>query len=107
MCSPVVSTMTKSAQSWIAACPGCSNSGVLAAYSAAFGVRLRESRALRGMWCANPRDLSLAQRIQDDQGRTVFGDFAEDLAVPAPATAHVGVTVEGGVSGPYPWRRPA
>lgn len=101
--SPVINTMTKLGKSWTAACPGASNSGAPAAYPAAAGVRLRDSRALRG---TNARELHGARRIQDDQGRSVFEHLLEELIVPAPATAHVGVTFTGGVSGPYPWRRP-
>ncbi|MFI0452843.1 hypothetical protein [Actinomadura sp. 6N118] len=46
------------------------------------------------------------QRVQDEQGTTVFDHFGEDISPNAPATAHVGVTVKGGVLGPFPWRRP-
>lgn len=107
MCSPVISTLFKSASSWTAACPGVSIPDGPAAYSAASGVRLRDSRGMRSMRGANLRDLHFAQRIQDDQGRSVLEHLLEGTSVPAPATAHVGVTVKGGVSGPYPWRRPA
>ncbi|XRQ04439.1 hypothetical protein ACN3XK_48905 [Actinomadura welshii] len=99
--------MTKSAPSWIAACPGVSVPGARAAYSAASGERLRGSREMSGMRGAESRDLRITQPIQDDQGRSVFGHLIEDTNVPAPATTHVGVTLKGGVSGPYPWRRPA
>ncbi|GAA0585095.1 hypothetical protein [Actinomadura livida] len=99
--------LTKSAQSWTAACPGNSISGAPAAYSADSGVRLRESLGMSGERGVNPSEAHLAQRIQDDLGRIVFDHLIEDTTVPAPATAHVGVTFTGGVSGPYPWRRPA
>ncbi|TDC63228.1 hypothetical protein E1200_23060 [Actinomadura sp. GC306] len=104
----MISMMTKSAQSWTAACPGISTPGAPAAYLADSGVRLRGSLGMsgkRGMG-GEPNAVHLVQRIQDDLGRSVFGHLIEDTAVPASATAHTGVTVEGGVSGPYPWRRP-
>ncbi|TDE32013.1 hypothetical protein [Actinomadura sp. 6K520] len=101
----MISTLTKSAQSWTAACPGISIPGAPAAYLAEPGVRLRESLGMSGMRGGNPSEARLAQRIQDDLGRTVFDHLIEDTTVPAPATAHTGVTFEGGVSGPYPWRR--
>ncbi|NDU75259.1 hypothetical protein GWI34_21910 [Actinomadura sp. DSM 109109] len=63
----------------------------------------RDERGLRG---ANLCDLRFEQRIQDDQGRSVLAEhLVEDESAPAPATAHVGVTFTGGVSGPFPWRR--
>ncbi|WP_157430497.1 hypothetical protein [Actinomadura macra] len=62
--------------------------------SDAFGMRLR------GL-----RDLRFEQRVQDEQGRTVF-EHLEDISTQAPATAHKGAPLTGGVSGPYPWRRP-
>ncbi|KAB2343405.1 hypothetical protein [Actinomadura rudentiformis] len=43
------------------------------------------------------------QRVQDEQGTTVF---SEDTIPNAPATAHVGATAKGGELGPFPWRRP-
>ncbi|GAA2602438.1 hypothetical protein GCM10010411_40320 [Actinomadura fulvescens] len=46
------------------------------------------------------------QRVQDEQGTTVFDHLGEDVSPNAPATAHVGATVKGGVLGPFPWRRP-
>ncbi|NKZ08922.1 hypothetical protein [Actinomadura latina] len=67
------------------------------AYLQAPGGRLRE-------W--QRADLRFEQLIQDDQGRSVFEHLIEDTNAPAPATAHVGATVQRGVSGPYPWRRP-
>jgi hypothetical protein len=75
-------------------------SAAYGAYGAALGMRLRDQRG------TNQRGLRFEQRIQDDQGRSVFEHLLEDMSVPAPATAHVGVTAKGGVSGPYPWRRP-
>ncbi|WP_141577924.1 hypothetical protein [Actinomadura sp. WMMA1423] len=117
-------TLIKSASSWTAACPGTSVSrapmtrlrkpGEPAAYSEASvfeasatrqrerGMQRRDLRWLRG---TNLCDLRFEQRIQDDQGRIVFEHLLEDMSAPAPATAHVGVTFTGGVSGPYPWRR--
>ncbi|MEO3826110.1 hypothetical protein [Actinomadura sp. B10D3] len=97
-------TLMKLRSSWIAACPGASISRVsepgLSAHGAVYGSRLRD---LRG---TNWREQRFEQRIQDDLGRSVFEHLLEDMSVPAPATAHVGVTAKGGVSGPYPWRRP-
>ncbi|MEU6039408.1 hypothetical protein ABZ801_28795 [Actinomadura sp. NPDC047616] len=58
---------------------------------------------------ADPRDLCRAQRVQNEQGRSVFGRLFEGNDLMAPATAHVGaslIEMKGGVSGPYPWRRP-
>ncbi|QXJ24601.1 hypothetical protein AGRA3207_005957 [Actinomadura graeca] len=57
----------------------------------AFGMRLR--------------DLRIEQRVQDEQVRTVF-EHLDDISTQAPATAHKGAPRTGGVSGPYPWRRP-
>jgi hypothetical protein len=124
VCSPVSNTLTKSASSWTAACPGASVSrapmtrlskpGESAAYLEASVVeasvmRQRERgmqwRDLRGLRGTNLCDLRFEQRIQDDRGRSVFEHLLEDMSAPAPATAHVGVTFTGGVSGPYPWRR--
>ncbi|WP_242885236.1 hypothetical protein [Actinomadura litoris] len=50
------------------------------------------------------RDLRIEQRVQEEQGRDVF-ELLEDESQ-APATAHMAATTKGGVSGPYPWRRP-
>ncbi|MFA1544871.1 hypothetical protein [Actinomadura chokoriensis] len=100
-------TLMKSASSWTDACSGASMSRVSVpdAYVPALGGRQR--------WqCANLRDLRdlralrHEQLIQDDQGRSVFEHPIEDMSVPAPATALKGATAKGGVSGPYPWRRP-
>ena len=108
--SPVISTLAKSARSWTTACPGAANLGVSAAYSADFDVRLCADRSLwradRSMWGEGARG-RIAKRLQDDLGRSVFEHRLEMLSVPAPATAQMGVTPEGGVSGPHPWRRPA
>ncbi|MFA1540757.1 hypothetical protein [Actinomadura monticuli] len=112
-------TLMKSASSWAAAVSGASMpraskpcvsvrggamSGVSmpGAYLQAPGWRLRgrQRAMLRDL-----RGLRFEQLIQDDQGRSVFEHLIEDTNAPAPATAHVGVT-KGGVSGPYPWRRP-
>lgn len=107
VCSPVNNTLNKLASSWIAACPGASMScasmpriSAPGAYFQAPGGRLRMRQGV------DLCDLRVEQRIQDDQGRSVFEHPIEDLSVPAPATAHTGATVKGGVSGPYPWRRP-
>ncbi len=109
VCSPVSNTLMKLGSSWTAACPGASISRALMtrvsepglpAYGAAYGTRLRDQRGTK--W----REQRFEQRIQDDLGRSVFEHLLEDMSVPAPATAHVGVTAKGGVSGPYPWRRP-
>lgn len=92
--SPVRSTLIKSAPTWTPACPGAS----IAAngHVDAFGLRQRDLR-----------DLRPEQRVQDEeQGRSVFEHLIEDLNSPAPATAQMRATVTGGVSGPYPWRRP-
>ncbi|MFI0483859.1 hypothetical protein [Actinomadura sp. 9N215] len=103
------STLFKSASSWTAACPGASIPGVPAAYAETSGPRPRDPRGMRGLNLrdlrVNLRDLRVDQRIQD-QGRTVFDHLLEGMNVQAPATAHVGVTVKGDVSGPYPWRPP-
>ncbi|WP_067914853.1 hypothetical protein [Actinomadura rubrobrunea] len=67
----------------------------------AWSLRLRVS--------ADPCDVRQAQRVQIEQGRGVFALLAEGNDVMAPATAHVGASfteLKGGVSGPYPWRRP-
>lgn len=110
VCSPVSNTLMKSASSWTHACPGASMlsasvrglsmPAATAAYAAASGMRLR------GLQGVNLCDLRSEQRIQDDQGRSVVEHLFEDMDAPAPATAHTGATVKGGVSGPYPWRRP-
>ncbi|MDL4819066.1 hypothetical protein [Actinomadura opuntiae] len=84
-----MNTSMKSLTSWAPACPGASTTYV-------DGTRLRDLRDLR--------DLRLEQRIQDEQGRSVFA--LGDMKSQAPATAHMGATPAGGVSGPYPWRRP-
>ncbi|MFI0373324.1 hypothetical protein ACH35V_36155 [Actinomadura sp. 1N219] len=101
-------TLMKSASSWTAACPGVSIPVAPSAYANASGSRprdLRDPRGKRGLNLRELRELSFEQRIQD-QGRSVFGHLLEDMTVQAPATAHVGVTVTGDLSGPYPWRQP-
>ena len=128
VCSPVSNTLIKSASSWTAACSGASRApmtrlskpGESVAYLEASvveasvrrqrerGMQWRDLRGLRdprGLRGTNLCDLRFEQRIQDDQGRSVFEHLLEDMSAPAPATAHVGVTFTGGVSGPYPWRR--
>nr|BFE34126.1 hypothetical protein GCM10010200_063770 [Actinomadura rugatobispora] len=59
-----------------------------------FGMRLRTASVRQGV-----------QRVQDEQGRTVF-EHLEGANPSAPATAHVdAISIKGG-KGPYPWRRP-
>ncbi|TMR03772.1 hypothetical protein ETD83_09700 [Actinomadura soli] len=98
-------TLIKSASSWTAACPGLFVPDMASAYADAPGQRPRDPRGTRGLNWRELRELRSEQRIQD-QGRSVFGHLLEDMTVQAPATAHVGVTVTGDVSGPYPWRPP-
>ncbi|MFC6878483.1 MULTISPECIES: hypothetical protein [Actinomadura] len=115
--------MTKSGQSWTAACPATSAWSVLASGEAPLsgagtrygGVALdgtRIDQRINGALAANGgfggfgtrlRDLRDEQRVQDEQGRTVFGTENEDMSIPAPAHAP---SAKGGASGPYPWRRP-
>ena len=109
VCSPVINTSLKLRSSWTAAGLGTSQpcasvrgasmsrTSLPGAYLQAPGGRLRE-------W--QRADLRFEQLIQDDQGRSVSEHLFEDTNAPAPATAHMGVTLKGGVSGPYPWRRP-
>lgn len=132
VCSPVSNTLIKFA-SWTAACPGASMSGASMPGTSVPAPMIRVSKPgesagyaeasvfeasaprqrERGMWRrgehglrgTNLCELRFEQQIQDDQGRGVFEHLLEDMSVPAPATAHTGVTFEGGVSGPYPWRR--
>lgn len=109
VCSPVNNTLIKSASSWTAACPGASIPCASAAYAETSGSRPRGMRGLNlrdlpGLRFGQ-RDVRFEQRVQD-QGRSVFDHLLEDITVQAPATAHVGVTVKGDVSGPYPWRPP-
>ncbi|TDD89354.1 hypothetical protein [Actinomadura rubrisoli] len=124
------SMLIKSAPTWTPACPGASiaysaasvwtpqslkpcgpmaHGGANAPISGsipangrpdAFGARLRDLTA------RDLTDLRTEQRVQDEQGRTVFAHLIEDSGTQAPATAHMGVSLKGGVSGPYPWRRP-
>ncbi len=109
VCSPVSNTLSEFTSSWNGARLGASmpcvslrgtSSSRLAMPGAYARVWLRDEQR------ANPRDLRFEQLIQDDQGRSVFERLIEDMDVPAPATAHTGATAKGGVSGPYPWRRP-
>ncbi|MFB4310451.1 hypothetical protein [Actinomadura sp. GTD37] len=110
-------TSLKSTSSWAAAVPGASmpraskpcvsvRGGAMSRVSMPGAYLQAPGWRLRGRQRANLRDLRFEQLIQDDQGRSVFEHLLEDMSAPAPATAHVGVTVKGGVSGPYPWRRP-
>ncbi|WP_143220035.1 hypothetical protein [Actinomadura sp. CNU-125] len=52
------------------------------------------------------RDVRRAQRFQDEQGWSVFERLLEDVTIQASAKAREGAPLMGGVSGPYPWRRP-
>ncbi|QKG25646.1 hypothetical protein ACTIVE_7298 [Actinomadura verrucosospora] len=119
VCSPVINTSMKSLSSWTAACPGTSTAyavscvrtplGVKPGGPARHGVALSANAAgerlrVDGTRLRDLRDLRLEQRIQDEQGWSVFA--FEGMTSQAPATAHMGATPAGGVSGPYPWRRP-
>lgn len=117
MCSPVNSMLVKSASSWTAAPSGVSNFCAQPVYAGASGPRPSDPLGLRGLKPRGAdlralearglaaRGLRLEQRIQD-QGRSVVEHLFEDMTVQAPATAHVGVTANGDVSGPHPWRPP-
>jgi hypothetical protein len=118
VCSPVSNTLIKSASSWTAAVAGASMPCVSVPCVSVHGVSAHGvsiSRGSRpGAYLQAPggrlrewqrADLRFAQLIQDDQGRSVSEHLIEDTNVPAPATAHMGATRKGGVSGPYPWRR--
>ncbi|MBT2208487.1 hypothetical protein [Actinomadura sp. NEAU-AAG7] len=48
------------------------------------------------------RDLRIEQRVQEELGRDVFELLDDESQAPA----HMAATTKGGVSGPYPWRRP-
>ncbi|MFC4050588.1 hypothetical protein ACFOY4_12895 [Actinomadura syzygii] len=115
-------TLMKSASSWTA-WPGASIPGIPVAYPVAVDQRARDQRTLRGLKPsdlklrgmelrgmkvrgANSCDLRVDQRFQDGQGRSVSEHLLGGMSVQAPATAHVGVTVTGDESGPYPWRPP-
>ncbi|MFG2005964.1 hypothetical protein ACGFNU_43120 [Spirillospora sp. NPDC048911] len=69
-------------------------------------ARLMRARRLSGDDSVIRTGRLCKQQVQDEQGTTVFDHLNEDTSPTAPATAHVGVTVKGGVLGPYPWRRP-
>ncbi|MWA05254.1 hypothetical protein F8568_033805 [Actinomadura sp. LD22] len=111
-------TSMKSQASWTAACHGTSNAYAVTCARTPLGVKPggparlgadspADAVGLRlrvdGTRMRDLRDLRLEQRIQDEQGWSVF---AEDMKSQAPATAHMGATPAGGVSGPFPWRRP-
>ncbi|MEU9024048.1 hypothetical protein [Actinomadura sp. NPDC048394] len=115
----MINTSMKSQASWTAACPGTSNAyavtcvrtplGMKPGGPARLGVALPAGAAgqrlrVDGTRLRDLRDLRLEQRIQDEQGWSVFA--FEGMTSQAPATAHMGATPAGGVSGPYPWRRP-
>lgn len=102
VCSPVTKMSIKPVSSWTA-WPGASILSAPAAYSDALSPRPRDLRALRGL---NSCDLRVEQRFQDGQGRSVSDHLLGGMSVQAPATAHVGVTETGDVSGPFPWRPP-
>ncbi|XVQ12845.1 hypothetical protein ACQP1W_09900 [Spirillospora sp. CA-255316] len=127
----MTSMLIKSAPSWTRACPAGSSmrygGGVMSAvqpWSAlkpvaavcpkpgvSGGAAALRGGAMRGIaWFeADPfglrlRDLRDEQRVQDEQGRTVFE--LEGTNPSAPATAHVDAISTKGGTGPYPWRRP-
>ncbi|GAA0241014.1 hypothetical protein GCM10009527_042040 [Actinomadura nitritigenes] len=119
VCSPVINTSMKSLSSWTAACPGASNAYSVSCVRTPLGVKpggparlgvapsanaAGERLRVDGTRLRDLRDLRLEQRIQDEQGWSVFA--SEGMTSQAPATAHMGATPAGGVSGPYPWRRP-
>lgn len=68
---------------------------------AEIGERPRGLRDLRDL-----RGVRRTQRFQDEQGWSVFEQLLGDVTIQASATARKGATLMGGVSGPYPWRRP-
>jgi hypothetical protein len=115
----VINTSMKSLSSWTAACPGSSNAYAVPCVRTPLGVKpggparlgavlpadaAGERLRVDGTRLRDLRDLRLEQRIQDEQGWSVFA--SEGMTSQAPATAHMGATPAGGVSGPYPWRRP-
>ncbi|WP_344261454.1 hypothetical protein [Actinomadura napierensis] len=115
----MINTSMKSLSSWTVACPGASNAYSVSCFRTPLGVKPggparlgvapsanAAGRRLRvdGTRLRDLRDLRIEQRIQDEQGRSVFA--SEGMTSQAPATAHMGATPQGGVSGPYPWRRP-
>jgi hypothetical protein len=53
----------------------------------------------------NAAPMSDEQRVQDEQGWTVF-ERIEGTDLSAPATAHVNAISTKDGSGPYPWRQP-
>ncbi|WP_030165095.1 hypothetical protein [Spirillospora albida] len=122
VCGPVINTMLKSAPSWIAACPG-SPAYSVALVEAPLGLKpcaplthdgFGESTPGgfpsefdgSGLRPRAPRELRLEQRIQDEHEWSVSDHHIGDVFAQAPATARMGATLMGGVSGPHPWRRP-
>lgn len=103
----MINTSMKSLSSWNAACLGVSDVYAVPCAPTPFGVKPggAERFGLDGIRQRDLRDLRLEQRIQDEQqGWSVFA--SEGMTPQAPATAHMGATPAGGVSGPSPWRRP-
>jgi hypothetical protein len=112
VCSPVI-TISRNAEqmTWAVLRPGASP-----AYSGASadlpsgpvsGGKATIMAGARSLRLRDLRDLPRCeQRVQDEQGWSVFGRLFEGNEPQTPATAHVGATVKGGVSGPNPWRRP-
>ncbi|MFD0683081.1 hypothetical protein [Actinomadura fibrosa] len=125
-----MNTLIKSMTAWTPACPGASSAyaattvplpagpkpggcaridGASAPFGAdaPFGWANPAGGTIEsfGMRLRGLNDLRSEQRVQDEQGRPVF-ELIEDMSTQAPATAHVGASLKGGVSGPYPWRRP-
>jgi hypothetical protein len=113
VCSPVITTLINTEPvTWTVLRPGASPayagvsadlpSGPLPGGKVALIMLRARSLRLPGL-----RDLCPQQRVQNEQGWSVFGRLFEGNQPMAPATVHVGATtVKGGVSGPYPWRRP-
>ncbi|MEV5830297.1 hypothetical protein AB0L25_32500 [Spirillospora sp. NPDC052242] len=84
-------------------------SGSILGNEAIPAVRLRaelgeQPRDLRDL--CDLRGVRRAQRFQDEQGWSVSEHLLGDVTIQASATARKGATLMGGVSGPYPWRRP-
>lgn len=111
--------MNKSGQSWMPACLGDSARPAFASAPAPLnGVGKRyggaawmhESDMVEGRFgdlALRLRDLRDEQRIQDEQGGSVFAHNGEANLPQAPATAHTAAaSLRSGASGPYPWRPP-
>lgn len=102
MCSPVRDLMRKSEPMWAVPCPGYVNSSEHdVARELALLIARPGQAAKSGVWLGlSEIQQQSKQRIQVQQGRSVFQDMS-----PNALTAHMGATA-GGVSGPYPWRQP-